>query len=215
MGTGDMDAAFDIDDIQLAPLMFQTGYLTIDGPAEGPEHLFRLKAPNLEVRKAFSLHLAAILTGNDTFIARTTLRKMSEALQTGDLVSMREEMKRLFSSIPYEQVMDAQAYYHSVFHAVMTHLGFNIVSEMSVAGEIDAVLTYADTTYVFELKYAHCDKDADEETKRELFEKTLDLGVEQILDRGYADRYMGGGSKVVQTAFAFLGWKDIEMRVIE
>ena len=62
----------------------------------------------------------------------------------------------------------------------MTKLGFDIESEMSVSGDrLDAVLKLDGIVYVFEFKYADCPKDADEDTKRVIFEKALDEGERQ------------------------------------
>ena len=64
-----------------------------------------------------------------------------------------------------------------------------------------------------ELKYKNCPPEAGEETKRKLFDKALDEAMEQIRSKRYSAKYKGSGKTVYETAFAFLGKGDIEMRV--
>jgi len=47
-----------------------------------------------------------------------------------------------------------------------------------------------------------------------LIESTLEDGMRQIRERGYANKYQGSGKTVYQVAFAFLGRDDIEMLMI-
>ena len=128
---------------------------------------------------------------------------------------LRDILKPLFASIPYQLHVDAEAYYHSIFYAIMNLLGFEVSAEVSTSkGRIDAVLETADKVYVLEFKYESCAPDANAEAKRKLFDEALEKGVKQIKGKGYADRYVGGGKEVIQAAFAFLGRDDIEMRII-
>ena len=121
-------------------------------------------------------------------------------------------LKSLFSAIPYQLHINAEAYYHSIFFSVMYVLGFKIDAEVSVSrGRIDAVLELDDKVYIFEFKYEHCPPDADDALKRKIFDKALELGMKQIAERGYADKYIGSGKKVYQAAFAFLGRDNVEM----
>ncbi|MCL1809046.1 MAG: PD-(D/E)XK nuclease domain-containing protein, partial [Clostridiales bacterium] len=120
----------------------------------------------------------------------------------------------LFASIPYELHVDREAYYHSVFYAVMNVLGFDIDAEVSVSGgRVDAVLELEDNAYVMEFKYEKLERGAEPETREKLFKKALSEGMKQIKGRGYAKKYEGSGKKVHLAAFAFLGRDDIEMTV--
>ena len=95
----------------------------------------------------------------------------------------------------------------------MNVLGFKTDAEMSVSrGRIDAVLELEDKVYIFEFKYENCPKDADETKKREIAGKALELGMKQITDRGYSDKYTGTKKTIYQAAFAFLGRDNIEMQ---
>jgi len=205
----------DIKNIDTASLLFQTGYLTVANIVyDPPPPLYRLRTPNLEVREAFNLQVISEFTENDYKVAATAYRKIRDCLNTGDLQAMLGILRRLFSSIPYQLHVNSEAYYHSIFYAVMTVLGFDINAEVSVAGgRIDATLEKDDKVYIIEFKYKGCPVDTDAETKRGLFDSALDEGMEQIISRGYARKYESSGKKIYQAVFAFIGRDDIELRV--
>ncbi|MCL1805157.1 MAG: ATP-binding protein, partial [Clostridiales bacterium] len=214
MGEWEMDN-FDVGNIQAAPLLFQTGYLTVKEVVHGlGSTSYLLEIPNFEVRETFNLQLTAELTEQDYAVAGTAYRRILDALQKGDLRQMLTILKSLYAGIPYQLHIHQEAYYHSLFYAMMNLLGFDTSAEVATSmGRIDAVLEIADKVYVLEFKYEDCAPDADEETKRKLYEKALDEGVRQLADRGYADKYIGSGREIIQAAFAFLGRDNIEMRL--
>ena len=206
---------FDIQKIEVEPLLFQTGYLTIVKvlPAVGSP-FYLLDIPNFEVGEAFNLHILAEFTESGATYAETAYRAINESLKTGDLQGMLKTMKGLFASIPYQIHISQEAYYHSIFYAIMNLLGFEPDAEVSVSGgRIDAVLELEDRVYIIELKYKDCEREAAPETKQKIFENALDEAMEQIKDRGYDKKYAVSGKTIYQVALAFLGRDDIEMRV--
>ena len=205
----------DIEEIDAELLLFQTGYLTVrDKTTIDDEPVYTLDMPNNEVRRAFDLHVLTALSDKGQPRVKQAQIDIGEALRNGDLHRMLELLKGLFASIPYQLHIDREAYYHSIFYAVMSVLGFDMEAEVSTSkGRIDAVLELADKAYVMEFKYEHCDKDAPPEEKRNLFDKALGDGMKQIKDRGYADKFAGSGKDVILAAFAFLGSDDIEMKI--
>ena len=137
---------------------------------------------------------------------------MKEALRTGNLQGMLVTLRSLFASIPYELHIGKEAYYHSIFYAIMNVLGFDMDAEASVSGgRVDAVLELGDKVYVMEFKYMDCPLDTAPSDKQKLFEQALESGMQQIESRGYAKKYAGSGKIIHKAAFAFLGRDDIEM----
>jgi Holliday junction resolvasome RuvABC endonuclease subunit len=206
---------FDIQRIEIEPLLFQTGYLTVKEIIETRgSPVYVLDIPNYEVRKAFNLQIVSALTGIGDAHTWQTHMQISRALQAGDMQKMLDMLRGLFASIPYELHVDLEAYYHSIFYAAMTVLGFDMDVEVSASkGRVDAVLELGDKAYVMEFKYVRCQPDASGEDKRKLFDKALDGAMEQIRDKGYAAKYIGCGKAIYKAAFAFLGRDEIEMRV--
>jgi hypothetical protein len=205
---------FDIKRMELDLLLFQTGYLTIKEVVFGiGSPVYRLEVPNLEVREAFNLHIIAELTEKDATFADKAYRQIHEALQTGNLHKMLDMLRALFASIPYQLHLDREAYYHSIFYAIMSVLGFDMDAEVSVSkGRIDAVLELSDKVYIIEFKYKDCPPDASYELKQKLFNTALTEGINQINERGYKKKYIANGKTIYQAAFAFLGRDDIEVK---
>jgi hypothetical protein len=78
-------------------------------------------------------------------------------------------------------------------------------------GRIDATLELDDKIYIMEFKYKSCPEEASAEKKRELFDKVLSEGLNQIISRGYAKKYDGCGKKIYQAVFAFIGRDEIAL----
>ena len=212
--TGFMLDSADLGQLDPESIMFQSGYLTIESINYSMRPpLYRLTIPNLEVREAFNLHIVSGFTeGGDKKADRARIQMLS-ALQTGDLEKMLDILKGLFASIPYNLHVDEEAYYHSIFYAVMTVLGFDMEAEVAVSkGRIDAVLELPDKVYIMEFKYKKTAADVGADEKNKLFEKALDDGMAQIKSRGYHEKYTGSGKTIYQAAFAFLGRDEISMR---
>ena len=212
----DLDA-IDIQNLEVGSLLFQTGYLTVSKTIPPDAELgvpssYLLEIPNTEVKDAFFNQLTAGLTENEQIFTTSTFREIRKSLRAGDLQGIRNTLKSLFSSIPYQLHIDSEAYYHSIFFSVMNVLGFKIDAEVSVSkGRIDAVLELGEKVYVFEFKHVKCPPEVDDDEKRKISDKALELGMKQISDRGYADKYAGSGKTVYLAAFAFLGRDYIEM----
>ena len=206
---------FDIERIEIEPLLFQSGYLTVTEVIETKGMpIYVLDIPNNEVRVAFSMQIVSTLTESGDMRAGQAQTEIGFALESGDLHKMLDILRGLFASIPFQLHIKEEAYYHSIFYAVMTLLGFDIDVEVSTSrGRIDAVLELDDKVYVMEFKYEKCPSDANDNEKMKHFETALNGAMKQINDRGYCDKYKGGGKTVYKAAFAFLGRDEIEMRV--
>jgi hypothetical protein len=170
--------------------------------------------PNFEVRESFNLHVLASLTEKDDIQIGQVRSEIFASLNAGDLQKLLCVLRSLFASIPYRLHVDREAYYHSIFYAVMTVLGFDMKAEVSVSyGSIDAVLELDDHVYVMEFKYRDCTvDDASLENKQKLFDKALTEGMDQINKKGYHKKYMESGKALYLAAFAFLGRDDIQMK---
>ncbi|MCL1816816.1 MAG: ATP-binding protein [Clostridiales bacterium] len=210
-----LDSA-DFEALEAEPLLFQTGYLTVKEILYGAGAAdYLLKIPNYEVREAFNLNIIEAFTGKSQMRVKQGKTKIAAALKSGDLAELLETLKGLFAAIPYQLHIKREAYYHSIFYAVMNVLGFDVEAEVSSAkGRVDAVLKLSDKVYVMEFKYIDCEPSITNEEKKELFAKALREGLGQIEERGYGKKYLGSGKEIYQVAFAFLGPDDIEMRVV-
>lgn len=206
--------SFDITNIEIESLLFQTGYLTVIKilPDSAPA-VYVMGIPNYEVNTALNLQILAEFTEKGEIYAETAYRKIKDSLQTGNLKNMLSILKRLFASIPYQLHISNEAYYHSIFYAIMNLLGFDVDAEVSVSGgRIDGTLELDDKIYVIEFKYENYAFDSDAAVKQNLLAKVLDAGMKQIEDRGYCNKFAGSQKTIYQVVFAFLGRDEIDMR---
>ncbi|MCL2247751.1 MAG: ATP-binding protein [Oscillospiraceae bacterium] len=205
----------DIRKMSAAPLLFQAGYLTVESVNyDPPPAYYKLRMPNLEVKEAFNLNIISEFTESDYAFTESSYRKLKQLLQSGNLEGILSILKSLFASIPHQLHVNREAYYHSIFYAIMTILGFDIEAEISVSGgRIDATLELADNVYVMEFKYLDCPVDVSADVKRNAIDKALDAGMAQIVGKGYANKFKNSNKTVRRAVLVFTGRDEIEMRV--
>ena len=206
---------FDINNVEIEPFLFQTGYLTIKKIMNYTgSPVYELDIPNYEVREALNLHILAEFVESGAPSAETAYRRIKDSLKTGNLDIMLVTLKKLFASIPYEIHMRHEYYYHSIFYAIINLLGFETDAEVSVSGgRIDAVLELEDKIYIIEFKYKGGAQNASPDEKRKLLAAACEEGMQQIKGKKYASKYIGGNKSVYLAAFAFLGRDEIDMKV--
>jgi len=124
---------FDIGNIPIESLMFQTGYLTIKSikPSRIP-HIKRycLGFPNFEVRHAFLSYFLDYLA--QSYSARGINQdKLYASLEDREIEQLERVLKSLFSAIPYNayiknNIGDYEGFYLSVVYAYLYSLGIDI-----------------------------------------------------------------------------------------
>ena len=208
--------SFDIKKMDIEPLLFQTGYLTVKEKAYfGFIDEYLLGIPNFEVEQALNLNIIAEFTEKGNSFAATSSRRMIESLKSGDILGMASLLRPLFASIPHNLHINREAYYHSIIYAIMNVLGLNMSAEVSVSGgRVDAVLELEEYVYIMEFKYRDCAPGTTPEEKSRIADEALKEGMCQIKEKGYYKKYLGSPNKIVcLAAFAFLGRDNIEIRV--
>jgi hypothetical protein len=109
--------------------------------------------PNAEVREAWFSMMLGHFCGPDGADGQTSATIMLAALRTGDRPRFERAIVALFASIPYDLHVNREAYYHSIFFAVLQATGGEVLTEAHTdKGRIDAVLKTRDTIYVIEFK---------------------------------------------------------------
>ena len=172
-------SAFEVGDIAVEALLFQTGYLTIDSVHRiGVMPRYRLRYPNLEVRASLNEALLRRLSP-DPVIKRSS--RLYELLLTNDFVGMEQLFTAFFASIPHDwfrnnPIAQYEGYYASVFYAYFASLGLDIVpEESSNAGRLDMAVRFNGNVYLFEFKVVELEPEG--------------AALAQLKARGYADKY--------------------------
>jgi Predicted AAA-ATPase/PD-(D/E)XK nuclease superfamily len=184
---------FDVPNIDIQSLLFQTGYLTIKR-IDDHQQTVTLAFPNKEVSNAFSFHLLAEFAEKRQGSTGSLLLQMNECLQNGQVEGFMEAIQAMFADIAYpiqpskgSSIANMEKYYHSMFYLVLRLLGFNIQAEVLVhSGRIDAVITTPEYIYVVEFKLGDAAS-----------------ALAQIKDRRYHLKYLGSGKKVMLLGIGF------------
>ena len=189
--------SFDIERIEVASLLFQTGYLTIKKTKM--EHFpvmdFWLGYPNVEVRQSFLRHLLTEYTGKDFTENAKIVAQLTETIETARLTQFFDIIRSLFASIPYNIFIgDRESYYHTVIYLVLRLMGVRIQSEVQThTGRIDAVIETANHIYIMEFKLG-----------------TPEDALKQVKEKKYYEKYLTSKKSITLAGIGF----DKELRNI-
>ncbi len=184
---------FDLADIDINSLLFQTGYLTIK-KLDAERQTVTLDFPNKEVANAFSFHLLTEFAEKRQAKTDSLLLQMNDFLQQGQVGSFIEAIQTLFSDIAYPiqpvksaSISNMEKYYHSMFYLALRLLGYNIPSEVFThIGRIDAVIHTNTYIYVVEFKLGDAAS-----------------AMAQIKQKQYADKFRGAGKQILLVGIGF------------
>ncbi len=185
--------AFDVDYIDIAALLWQTGYLTFKDKFEGIDGIeYRLGIPNKEIQISLNKLFLQYLTGLDREL-RTRRKELVKAFLEGDLRLFRDALTALFASIPYNNYANSiiqhyEGYYASVVYAYLASLGFQIIAEDTTSkGRVDMTIILPDKVYVIEFKV----------------NTEPGSALKQIKQKGYYEKYLSNTKKVFLVGIGF------------
>lgn len=150
--------SFDVDSIELEPLLWQTGYLTIKEKFTERDRIkYRLEIPNREIQHSLNDFFIDVLTTQKS--EKLAIQdKIYEVLKAADLEGLKNILISMFASIPYQnftnnKIANYEGYYASVIYAYFASLGFPTSPEDKTnQGSIDLSVLVDDKAYVFEFK---------------------------------------------------------------
>ncbi len=171
------------------PILFQTGYLTIKEKAYAS---YSLGFPNEEVRYGFMKNLLQgyYATVND---ASAEIDNFLEEIHAGDVDAFMKRLQSIIGGIPYSNKKKEE--YHEEHGEVAVYLVFSLMGLYTQAevhtpgGRADAVVHTQDAIYIFEFKMEGAG--------------TPEEALAQIEERGYANRYLADGKKIVCIGVVF------------
>jgi hypothetical protein len=189
-------SSFDIDQIEIETLLFQTGSLTIkDRFRKGNRLTYRLTYPNIEVKSSLTDTVLGYLVQAKAEKERNVLA-CYDALQALDFVRLREIFHAFFASIPNDwyrknDFARYEAYYASVFYCYFTALGLDVTAEqMTNKGRIDMAVRLGSRVFLLEFKVVEIDG-------------TSNKAIEQIRKMRYWERYIGKADEIYLIGVAF------------
>ncbi len=122
-------------------------------------------------------------------------RQLGDLLIANDFTGMERLFTAFFASIPADwhrknPIAQYEGYYASVFYAYFAALGLDIVLEdASRLGRLDMAVRFNGQVYLFEFKVVELEPEG--------------AALQQIKDRGYADKYRATGQPIHQIGVEF------------
>ncbi len=189
--------SFDIDDITLDTVLFQTGYLTIERMENvNGNKAFYLTYPNREVKASLNQHLLRDLTRlSPSGISSKHIQIQSALMQT-DFASLKQAFNTIFASIPHDwyrknQMANYEGYYASIVYSCFCALGLTVIAEDSTSqGRIDLTVKMQNKVFIIEFKAL--DKNDENGT-----------ALAQIKQKNYQQKYLSAGNEVFLLGMEF------------
>jgi hypothetical protein len=177
---------FDMDNLNIETLLFQTGYLSAQG--KDSRNRLILDYPNHEVEISMTEHILKAFA----YIPKSSIAlDLTIAIENHDMELLVDSINILFASIPH-QIFDQnqEKYFHAILFLAFKLCGFYIQAEVSAAtGRIDAVMHYQSRVYIFEFK----------------LNASADVAIKQIHERGYYRAFQNQGKEIYLLGIGFSG----------
>ncbi|MCF7971630.1 MAG: PD-(D/E)XK nuclease domain-containing protein [Methylococcaceae bacterium] len=190
--------SFDINDITLETVLFQTGYLTIKQVEEiDGDRFFYLNYPNREVKASLNQYLLRDLTHTTpTSIARNRFQ-IHKALDAMDFKALENAFSAIFASIPNDwyrknKIAEYEGYYASIVYSCFCALGLTVIAEDTTNyGRIDLTVMQKDKVFIIEFKV--------------LAEESQQQGsaLAQIKARNYQQKYLAADKHIFLIGMEF------------
>jgi hypothetical protein len=170
----DAFSTFEIDNIPLLPLLYQTGYLTIKN-YEPILKSFYLSHPNHEVSLAFSESLFRYFSDSEAESSNYITLICRNLLATPwDDSTFFTIFKEILALMPYDLYLKKEKHYQSLLYLVIKLAGLKVSAEVHTQrGRVDAVIEMKDKILIFEFK----------------LNQTAALAIEQIKQKAYYQLY--------------------------
>jgi len=187
---------FQLNNIDLNALLFQTGYLTYKSEYRlGLYNYFRLKIPNIEVRLGLNDFLINMFyaNGSDTNSKTRLYKSVYLSIAENRPQDLEAAFQSFFASIPYEwyknnDIAHFEGFYSSMFYAFFAAQGFEIIPEdFTNKGRIDMTIRTDSAIFIFELK----------------MKTNITNALQQIKNRKYHEKYLAENKTIFLIGIEF------------
>jgi hypothetical protein len=184
-------SSYELDNLDITALLFQTGYLTIKD-YDRDFGTYVLGYPNVEVKYSFLRHLYKDRVPDED----NKYKRLVELLAKGDLDEFISVMSSIFAGITYDEGSRInEANFHTLFYVTLAAGGLPARSQvLNYSGRIDMVVEVKDKVYIFEFK---CNQSADK-------------AIEQIRQKKYYEGFISSAKEIYLVGINF----DMEKRNI-
>ena len=161
VASSDLIGTFEIDQLTIEALLFQSGYLTIEQVEESPfgatSPNYRLCYPNQEVRTSLNNSLLNFLA-SDVSTLNQRKNRLASALLSQDMEQVRLVLAATLAGIPYNwqinnQLAQAEGYYATIVYCLFNALGiYTIAEDASNHGRADLTCDILKYRIIMEFK---------------------------------------------------------------
>jgi hypothetical protein len=209
-----------VNDIDLIPFLFYTGYLTIDTIDVSPDNpdRYNLKVPNFEVNNKFY----SFLTSNiRTLLYKdedSSYSKFCSIINNKDSLAFTSYIRAIFSELPPEHHSANESRYHGILWSYFLGLlqDFNKVGieVPKLGGDLDLFLLLRDQTYVvIEFKYDADDWSVDKGDWKKYVNAKLKSAAKRALrtinNKRYSETFHCQGVRVVEVGVGLYGEGEV------
>ena len=191
---------FDVGDVDLRALMFQSGYLTIVGEElKSDRTYFTLDYPNWEVRRSFTKGLLAYMGLDSSRVVRDC-RALLDRLVANDFDGFRQALNTFIDGIPHPWYDVSRVEVYEAHYASMLYIAFEVMGvifsaeDPSSHGRADMVVREGEQVFVIEFKTAENEAG---------IESAIESAMSQMKKRGYANKYRGRSEPIHLVAMIF------------
>ncbi|MFN8575727.1 MAG: AAA family ATPase [Candidatus Sericytochromatia bacterium] len=182
--------SYDVDNMNIYALLFQTGYLTIKNIKyiRNYQKEYTLSYPNMEVKESLFNLVLKQESKEEQIDKSIIIGNLVEALERDNITEFISIMKTIFADIPYDIfIKNQESYYHTILYLVVSLLGIRTEAEMEVnTGRIDCVIQTETSIFVFEFKIGSAKK-----------------AMEQIKNKKYYAKFLNKGKKIFLVGVGF------------
>jgi hypothetical protein len=191
-----MVQSYEIEDLDLRTLFFQTGYLTIK-EIDHRRGLYLLDYPNREVEQTMANHIIALMTGRSGTQSSLPVFDIENAFLKNDIETVVKVIKSLLKDVPYYLIdKKDEHFYHALVHIHFRYLGWFMESEVHTSnGRMDAVVKTDTHIYILEFK----------------IDQTAQIALDQIKNKDYATKYALENKQIVGIGINF----DTEKKTLD
>ncbi|HBI37286.1 MAG: hypothetical protein A2015_03025 [Spirochaetes bacterium GWF1_31_7] len=180
---------FELRNMDLISLLFQTGYLTVKA-IDKEYQIYTLAFPNGEVESAFLNNLLEVWSNKvQSEVGEITIG-IVRSLQYGDPELFINAFRKLFAGIPYDHFIQKhaiEAIFASNIYTALKIIGVRQHVEVHTSsGRIDAVMEGKEAIFIAEFKMGSAEE-----------------AMAQIRSKRYYEPYIGGSKKVFLLALGF------------
>jgi len=176
---------FDVEEIEIEAIMFQSGYLTIkDYKVSENGILFELGFPNKEVRVSFNRDILYNLVKQKSKV-NVIAEKIIEILKEEKIEELKEQIEILISSISYMYLKEEYSYVMAVYSMIYT-TGLDVIIEDNTSkGRIDlTIIVDKKIVYIFHITFVIIEF--------KVLENEMGKGkaIKQIKEKEYYKKYL-------------------------